>query len=348
MKNAVVLTLVVACWLSSCRRNMPQEYAERKFHKQTVLPYTPVKQHEMENVDWMYAMLSTIESEHIVQADSVNLSTLYCIRQWFEQEAMWQYATISSGVETQLFTDGTPQMLIHLLMRGGAMPYDAYCSYNEVDYGALCRRLQMLTTTWKAQARGLPVLQRGINDVLDSVLGPAPRFVFFASADYTPTAFAHSVCRPDEYASLTSLPYHPFGRMVRMEHASNRMMDEQLNVCIDSMFTITCQAVRDGHAVCWQGYAPDGEYDFHRGTAQIASAAASITDSVRLQWLGRHIAEPARCVAIVGLATDNEGQRWLMAKASEGTDNPYGGLVYISEAFFRKYTLSLTLPRSAW
>ena len=45
-----------------------------------LLPMTPVKNQGQTNTCWAYAMLATIETEHILRGDSINLSGVYVAR----------------------------------------------------------------------------------------------------------------------------------------------------------------------------------------------------------------------------------------------------------------------------
>ena len=49
---------------------------------------TPVKDQGPSALCWVYAMLATIESEHLMMGDSVNLSTDYIARALLEEQAM--------------------------------------------------------------------------------------------------------------------------------------------------------------------------------------------------------------------------------------------------------------------
>ena len=54
-----------------------QEHPAVEFEDEVRLPMTPVKNQGRSNLCWAYAMLSTIETEHILRGDSVHLSPAY-------------------------------------------------------------------------------------------------------------------------------------------------------------------------------------------------------------------------------------------------------------------------------
>ena len=48
-------------------------------------------------------------------------------------------------------------------------------------------------------------------------------------------------------------------------------------------------------------------------------------------------------MALIGLAHDKQGHRFYIAKNSWGTDNPYGGLMYLSENYIRMKTVAVVV-----
>ena len=53
------------------------------------------------------------------------------------------------------------------------------------------------------------------------------------------------------------------------------------------------------------------------------------------------------CMAIVGIARDAQGKSYFIMKNSWGTDNPFQGLMYMSEDYFRQKTIALFMSKAA-
>ena len=70
MRN--VLFLLLVAFLTAC-----QEKPQHTFTNELLLPMTPVKNQGKSELCWAYAMLATIETEHLLRGDSVNLSPQY-------------------------------------------------------------------------------------------------------------------------------------------------------------------------------------------------------------------------------------------------------------------------------
>ena len=73
IKRLVYILIVVA--LVGCQ-NRPKVV----FTDEVRLPITPIKDQGNTEYCWAYAMLATIETEHIARGDSVHLSTAYIER----------------------------------------------------------------------------------------------------------------------------------------------------------------------------------------------------------------------------------------------------------------------------
>ena len=49
------------------------------------------------------------------------------------------------------------------------------------------------------------------------------------------------------------------------------------------------------------------------------------------------------CMAIIGIARDKEDRKYFICKNSWGTENPYGGLMYMSFDYVRLKTIAVML-----
>ena len=60
---------------------------KEKFTIDLRLPTTPVKDQGSSSLCWVYGMLATLETEHIMRGDSVNLSPDYVARMYLSEQA---------------------------------------------------------------------------------------------------------------------------------------------------------------------------------------------------------------------------------------------------------------------
>lgn len=158
-----------------------------------------------------------------------------------------------------------------------------------------------------------------------------PRQVFMLGCEYTFGEFARSVCAPGEYIGLTTTEDVPYGEMAVLDVPDNWDRGECLNMPMDSLLGITERAIRTGHGVAWEGDISELGFDWKKGYA------------VTSWWNGRTTDD--HCMSIVGLAHDEEGERYFIMKNSWGKKNPYGGLMYLSYGYFMKKTVAVFLNR---
>lgn len=117
------------------------------------------------DIPWINAMLSTIETEHIMRGDSVNLSPFYVIRNYIERGYKKGDAALSDYRHGDNDFPGSPMLLIEIIEKWGIVPFDSYSR---------------------------------------SPQEPPPLHVFMLGAEYSPQEFARSVCAPGEYSQLSA------------------------------------------------------------------------------------------------------------------------------------------------
>lgn len=144
-------------------------------------------------------------------------------------------------------------------------------------------------------------------DAMRTVDTPMPQRVFMLGAEYTPLEFAHSVCAPGEYMALTSNSRQPYYQKIEVNVPDNWEHNRFYNLPIDSLLGLTERAVRQGHGICWES--------------------------------------KSHAMAIVGLARDENGDRYFVMKNSWGANRPHGGLDYLSYRKFRRKTLAVYVSR---
>ena len=238
------------------------------FTHELLLPMTPVKDQGDTELCWAYAMLATIETEHILRGDSVNLSPQYLGRMLKKyQSSKFQ---VSGFKPTER---GMGQTALNLLQHYGVVGYDV-----------------------------MP------DDATDKL--PTPKNVFMLGAKYTPLEFAHSVCAPDEYIGLISVPDSPYNKKIIVPIPDNWEHNCLLNIPLDSLRKHVNQALRHRHPVCYEGVD--------------------------------------HAMAIVGIARDEERHAYYVMRNSWGTNQPYDGLVYIPVRNLWRNLAAVYMTRDAY
>ncbi len=333
---AAALALVMAL-PSSCRQ---REAAPGRFTVEVINGHTPVKDQGRSESCWAYAMLSAIETEHIMRGDSVHLSVDYAIRMRMADEFRRCYLGGGAG---GVATRGTAMTLVATIMRHGIVPYDAYSRHSVPSAAVLARKLSRTAAMAARRRMGLECSDGLLKELLDESLGHTPPAVHMYGATYSPQEFARSVCAPGEYVALTSFTHHPFYSDFALEVPDNVERSLFHNVPLDTLVSRMERAVRAGRGVCWEGDVSEPGFSFARGVARMPQGAAA-TQADRQRAFERFDTTDDHCMAVVGLARDARGGLFFIMKNSWGTANPYGGMVYVSENYVRMKTIAVVMP----
>lgn len=344
----ILLALAIAIsstLFTSCGRQQA-DTPSRKFTIDVLNGYSPVKNQGRGGVCWIYAMLATVETEHIMRGDSVNLSPDYIVRQMLCEQ--YRRRVLTAGAEP-IVERGTAPELLRLVAAYGAMPFDSYSRSRKsenpmVDVGILARKTQSIADRAVASGVAPSRLMPLLDTMLDESLGPLPPHVYMLGAEYTPEEFGRSVCREEEYLVLTSFTHHPFGEDIDLELPDNHRHNLFHNVPIDTLVAAVDRAVAGGHGVCWEGDISEPGFSFSRGVAGL-DGKADVSQRQRQQQFETRRTTDDHCMSIVGIAHDSSNRRYYIMKNSWGTSNPYHGLVYMSEAYLRLKTIAVVVAK---
>ena len=330
MKKGIFIFLtclvLISCGQQRSRVNIPEE----KFTIDLRLPTTPVKGQGSSSLCWVYGMLATLETEHIMRGDSINLSPDYVARMYLSEQANRRRLLPNKIVQKEagITTRGMCTMALDLIQTYGLQHYDAYRHKPDMDYNVLCRKLDKGNDAEK---------------LLDKYIGPLPNQVFMLGALYTPLEFAHSVCTDDEYIALTSFTHHPYGQRFPLEVPDNYFHNTFLNVPLDTMMNRIVQSLRAGHPVCWEGDTSEPSFLFGEGYAVLKNEKKKVTAERRQASFEARRTTDDHVMEIVGLAHDQHGRRFFLCKNSWGTANRYHGFMFLSENYVRMKTIAVVL-----
>ena len=330
MKKTVFLFLSFLVLISCGKQRGKVNVSEEKFTVELRLPTTPVKDQGSSSLCWVYAMLATLETEHIMRGDSVNLSPDYVARMYLSEQAD-RHRLLPNKVAKNMPSITTRRMCtmaLDLIQTYGLQHYDAYHRRLNMDYNVLCRKLDYGNDTEK---------------LLDKYIGPLPNQVFMFGALYTPLEFAHSVCTDDEYIALTSFTHYPYGQRFPLEVPDNYFHNTFLNVPLDTMMNRIVQSLRAGHPVCWEGDISEPGFLFGDGFAVLKHEDKKMTAERRQATFEAHRTTDDHVMEIVGLGHDQHGRRFFLCKNSWGTGNRYHGFMFLSENYVRMKTIAVVL-----
>ena len=223
--------------------------------------------------------------------------------------------------------------------------YDAF-HRDDVDFRVLTRKIEQMAQVSMAERKGLTVFRKDIGGMLDESLHGLPRYVFMLGAEYTTLEFAHSLCHEDDYEALTSFTHHPFGSRFVLETPDNHFHDSFLNVPLDTLMNRIEKTLKSGHAVCWEGDISEPKFSFAKGIAKIENEQQRVTQEMRQKAFEQRQTTDDHCMEIIGLARTEKGSRYFICKNSWGTENPFGGWMYLSENYLREKTIAVWMKKN--
>lgn len=330
---ALMVVTAAGCYRSGGRKPAGSE----PFVVDTLLPTTPVKDQGGSSLCWIYAMLATIETDHLCQGDSVNLSPDYLARMLLDDEATRYFL---SHHQHHIAMRGMATGALHLMNTHGMVPFDAYHAFDAVNYGSLARRMELSCNA----KRTLRDAKTNASAILDEQISPLPRRVFMLGAEYSFGEFARSLALPHDYEALTSFTHHPFGESFVLETPDNTYADKFTNVHIDTLVARIYSSLRHGRAVCWEGDTSEKGFSVERGVADI-DIEEPITQALRQRHFETLRTTDDHCMAIVGTAHDRRGKRFFIMKNSYGKRGRYRGFIYVSEDYVRLKTIAIVAHR---
>lgn len=201
--------------------------------------------------------------------------------------------------------------------------------------------------------------------VLNVYLGELPETFIYEGEEHTPVSFRDAMgIVPEDYVELTSFLHHPLHQAFVLEVPDNFSNGRYLNMTLDELVQATVHALEAGYSVAWDADVSNAGFDFRRGIAlalededaldgwdwdQILPAEFNVTESIRQQAFESLATTDDHLMHFVGLAereVNGEKKRFFILKNSWGPNNPFGGRQFVSEAYFRMYTMGVMMHRA--
>ena len=294
----------------------------------------PIRNQGDSELCWVYAMLSTIESERLAMGDSVSLSADYLARMLIAGKG--RRCQLSGRVPGMR---GMAQTAVTMMMRYGMMPQGSYHARDGVSYRALKRKVAVLAHQ-RTTFRKFDIM---LEDLLDREIGYLPKAVYMLGAEYTPKEFAHSVCLPNDWIAVTSFTHHPYNERFVLETPDNVLADSFLNVKLDTMMAWIERSLMAGHPVCWEGDISEPGVSMDKGLAVLQGEPSRIDSRMRQLAFERRETTDDHCMELIGIATDDRGRKCFLAQNSWGITGRYGGCILMSDSYLRMKTIAVMI-----
>lgn len=347
---------------------------------------TSVKDQNKSGTCWCFSGTSFIEDEIMRQGgDSLDLSEMFTVRKCYEDKAdryvrLYGQTNFSPGgaVTDVPYVWRKYGVVPEEVYQGLNYGEDKHV------HGELQGVLEgVVKTIVKKPNKKISTAWKGaVDGVLDAYLGEVPETFTYNGKTYTPQSYAASLpFNPDDYVVLTSFTHHPFYEAFVLEVPDNWTWDKYMNVPVGELKEIADNAVKNGFPVLWAADVSEQGFKWKEGAALIPKGKdeKDMEGTELSRWVKLSAAEKANSrydfkgpveeitvtqesrqadfdsqettddhgMEIIGIAEDQNGNRYYKVKNSWGTDQIYDGFIYVSEPFFMGKTISMMVHKDA-
>lgn len=351
-----------------------------------VVPTTPVKDQNKSGTCWCFAGTSLLEDEILRNTGKeVDLSEMFTVRHCYSDKAdryvrMYGSSTFAPGGS---LIDVPYVFKNYGMVPEGAYPGNNYGEDGHV-HGELDNILSgyVKAVVSKPNKRVSTAWKKGYEGILDAYLGELPETFVYEGKTYTPQSFADGLgLDMDDYIAITSFTHHPFYKPFVLEVADNWLWAPYQNVPLDEMKAIVDNAIENGYTVEWAADVSEGGFKWREGYAVMPVKTdeadlegtelarwvqlsdkdreaeqfdihgpvkeIEVTQELRQEMFDRQETTDDHGMVIVGIANDQEGNRYYKVKNSWNTNQLYNGFFYVSEPYFLAKTMSILVNKKA-
>ena len=179
---------------------------------------------------------------------------------------------------------------------------------------------------------------------------------------------------------ITSFSHIPFYSSSVLEIPDNWSWEESFNVPLVELEQIVDSAIYNGYTVAWAADISEDGFNFKKGLAVVPEILYSsfsekqeekwsqktdeekeeiifnikkplpelkVNQEIRQKAFDNYLTTDDHGMHIVGIAKDKEDNKYYYIKNSWGTENPYKGYMFVSNAYFKYKTISVMLHKDA-
>lgn len=345
----VFLFLLLAVSVSSCswlRRHKQIDFPAYTFTVDTIYPTTGVKHQGKSSNCWAYAVASLFETEALVQNnDSVSLSPEYIVRHKYL--AQFDHYCHTDGKE-KICKGGLGHTFIRTFRTAGLLPRQEYdsCYLHRPDYSDLLKRIRRLAEKVVDNQSEKESIHSQLLALLDNQMGAVPDSFSYRGRMVTPHSFAQQFPSANkEYIELTSFSNHPYHAYCQLDLPDNWEHLPFYNIPLNQLIEVMVNALQHGTTFAWDGDVSESSFSARKGIA-FCTPEMQFSEQARLDAFLSEETTDDHMMHIVGLAHNQAGERFFIAKNSSGVIGPHKGFVYLSENYVRLKTISILIDKA--
>lgn len=359
MKKLLFFAIVALYALSAHSQNKPVY----TFTDIVNLDRTGTKDQCRTGTCWSYATGSFIESELMRMGKGEHdLSEMYNVRMTYPKKAE-MYLRYQG--KTQFSAGSLSHDVINTIANYGVMPEAVYSGLKngetEHNHGEMDAVLEAMMKALTEQRTVSESWLMAVNGVLDAYLGDVPESFEYQGKKTNAIALRDELgLDADDYVSFSSFTHHPFNEKFVLEVPDNFSNGMYYNVPMNDLLSMTEAALKSGYTVAWDADVSEKGFSFRNGVAVLMKddvkreemftkvhEEVAVTQASRQAAFDMHTTTDDHLMHIIGMAKDQNGNSYFIIKNSWGSENPYGGLQYVSYNYFLMKTVGILLHRDA-
>lgn len=351
-----------------------------------IVPTTSVKDQNKSGTCWCFAGTSFYEDEILRKSGKeLDLSEMFTVRQCFIEKAdrfVRLYGQTNFGPGGSVMD--VPHVwknygVIPEEVYSGIEYGEEKHIHGELDAilsayleAVVAKGNKRLSTSWR----------KGFEAILDAYLGAVPESFVVEGVTYTPKTYAeHLGIDTNDYIGITSFTHHPFYETFAVEVPDNWLWAQYYNLPMLEMKTVVDNAIQNGYPVVWAADVSEKGFKWKEGIAVMPQKKTgvdlegtelsrwvhlsdadrekeayntdypveeiAVTQESRQEMFDRQETTDDHGMEIVGIATDQDGNRYYKVKNSWDTNQIYDGFFYVSEAYFLAKTMNIYVNKAA-
>ena len=327
---------------------------------------TEVKDQCRTGTCWSFSTLSFFESEIIRSGkEPVDLSEMFIVRYVYIKKAE-KYVRMHG--HTNFAAGGAFHDALAIIDEFGIVPNEEYTGLvqnnKKHNHGDMDHVLKTYLDAVIKNDNGPinPDWKIGFNAILDVYLGKLPATFTYKGKSYTPKSFAEYLgIQAKNYVEISSFTHHPFYSTFAIEVPDNWMWAPVYNVPLADFEQIVDFSLKNNYSIAWASDVSEKGFSFAEGLAIVPPTGwedlpknertaafekpgkeQDITQEARQMAFDNYQTQDDHGMHIVGLAKDQNGQKYYYVKNSWGSsDNDLGGYFYASRNFVLYKTTSI-------
>ena len=358
------IALLAGAGTSLVAQEKTEEKPVYQFTETVNVRHTPVDNQGGSGTCWCFAGVGLIEAEILrIHGKELNLSEMYFVRHAWNEKVV-KYVKMH-GCNT-LSQGGEVVDALYMLDRYGMMPDADYTGKVIGENKHMHNEMNEVITnfaksvTKRGNGRLTPTWQKVMPGIFDAYLGEVPDSFTFEGKKHTPKSFAEAYkLNLDDYVEIASFTDQPLNKPFVVEIPDNWTWTPAYNVEFDKLFEALDHALEQGYTVGWAQDVSDKGFSRKLGVAIVPEdpeneklweevvKEKTITAADHQKAYDNWETTDDHSMLIVGIAKDQNGNKYYKVKNSWGEAGPYKGYWYCSDAFVRLHTVFFTLHKDA-